>query len=61
MKRRDLLKWAPPVILTFPVLPSFARAGSNDVEEAKEEAVEVKYRGEGERRRRRHSWWAFWR
>jgi hypothetical protein len=34
--RRDVLKkatWVAPVILTWPVLPSFARAGSDDVPE----------------------------
>jgi hypothetical protein len=34
--RRDALKktWIVPLILTWPVLPSFARSGSDDVREA---------------------------
>jgi len=35
MERRDLLKtaWIAPLILTWPVTPSMARAGSDDVQD----------------------------
>jgi hypothetical protein len=69
--RRDVLRKAvfiTPVILTLPVIPSFARAGSNaaddqdDPHDANISGGSTNSSGglqSNQRRRRRHHWWFF--
>ena len=58
--RRDVLRKAvfiPPVILTLPVIPSFAKAGSNGDDHDENNATGGG--SQSQRRRRRHYWWWF--
>jgi hypothetical protein len=69
--RRDVLRKAvfiAPVILTLPVIPSFAKAGSNEADEQGDpNDGNISGGGSGSsnggsqsnRRRRRHHWWFF--
>ena len=62
--RRDVLRKAvfvTPVILTLPVLPSFARAGSNgDDDQDDQNNGNISGGSQNQRRgRRRHHWWFF--
>ena len=71
--RRDVLRktvFIAPVILTLPVIPSFAKAGSNVGHDQDEQGYQG-HRGDQDdantsgggsqsgRRRRRHNWWFF--
>jgi len=66
--RRDILRKAvfiAPVILTLPVIPSFAKAGSDDADgqddhgDDQDGATTSGGSQSQRRRRRRHSWWFF--
>jgi len=67
--RRDVLRKAvfiTPVILTLPVIPSFAKAGSNAAEQDDPNDGNISGSGsssgdsQSQRlRRRRHHWWFF--
>jgi len=67
--RRDVLRKAvfiTPVILTLPVIPSFARAGSNEGDDPDDQnngntssGSESSGGSRSPRRRRRHHWWFF--
>jgi len=59
--RRDVLRKAvfvTPLILTLPVFPSFAKAGSNGGDERDDAANTGGYQSENHRRRRHHH--GFW-
>jgi len=56
--RRDVLRKAvfiAPVIITLPVIPSFAKAGSDGADEDDATSGSQSQR----RRHRRHHWWFF--
>jgi hypothetical protein len=65
--RRDVLRKAvfiTPVILTLPVIPSIAKAGSNAAEQDDPNDGNISGSSSGDsqsqrRRRRRHPWWFF--
>ena len=69
--RRDVLRkvFVTPVILTLPVLPSFARAGSNVEHVDQDDPNDGNISGRGSsssgdsesqrRRRHHHHWWFF--
>lgn len=65
--RRDVLRKAvfiTPVILSLPVIPSFAKAGSNAAEQDDPNDGNISGSSSGDsqsqrRRRRRHPWWFF--
>ena len=67
--RRNVLRKAvfiTPVILTLPVIPSFAKAGSNGGEDQDDPnngnisgGSERSGGSQSQRRRRRHHWWFF--
>jgi hypothetical protein len=68
--RRDVLRKAvfiAPVVLTLPVIPSFAKAGSNvgddqgDPRDSNTEgsSTNTSDGSQSNRRRRRHHWWFF--
>jgi hypothetical protein len=64
--RRNVLRKAvfiTPVILTLPVIPSFAKAGSNGGEDQDDPNIsggsESSGGSQSQRRRRRHHWWFF--
>jgi hypothetical protein len=57
--RRDVLRkavFSAPVILTLPVIPSSAKAGSDGADE--DDATSGSSQSQ-RRRRRRHHWWFF--
>ena len=59
--RRDVLRktvFIAPVILTLPVIPSFAKAGSNGGHD-QDDANTSGGGSQSGRRRRRHNWWFF--
>jgi len=64
--RREVVRKAvfiAPVILTLPVIPSFAKAGSNGTEDPDEhgeqDGTNISGGSQSQRRRRRHHWWPF--
>jgi hypothetical protein len=70
--RRDILRKAvfiAPVILTLPVIPSFAKAGSDsgddehddqsDGHDGNDGNISGGSQSQGRRRRRRRGWWFF--
>ena len=69
--RRDVLRKAvfiAPVILTLPVIPSFARAGSNETDQQEGHGEHGEQgdgtgssgsQSQGRRRRRHRGWWFF--
>ena len=65
--RREILRKAvfiAPVILTLPVIPSFAKAGSNGADDPEEHGEQDNVTGSGgsesqRRRRRGHHFWFF--
>jgi hypothetical protein len=68
--RRDILRKAvfiAPVILTLPVIPSFAKAGSDGADEQDDHGdhgeddatISGGSQSRGRRRRRRRGWWIF--
>jgi len=59
--RRDVLRkavFSAPVILTLPVIPSFAKAGSDGADDHDDDATSGGSQSQ-RRRRRRHHWWFF--
>ena len=70
--RRDVLRktvFIAPVVLTLPVIPSFAKAGSNEGHDQDDHGHRGNQDDRGDtntsggsqdgRRRRRHHWWFF--
>jgi hypothetical protein len=68
--RRDVLRkavFSAPIILTLPVIPSFAKAGSNEGHDQDDQGyqghqgdqddVNIGGGSQSDRRRRRHRWW----